>query len=144
MDEAIEHKVEQIDRNTEKIKKLEDKYETLKLKEVERIDEKKQLSQYLLNIEEKREKKLQKLEKLKSLFKQEFEEDTDINFKMKQMVGEFQIKTEDAFNHIPLSPLDGLREIDKSLSELKTILSDDNRKKNIVKFIIYKLDLFSS
>jgi hypothetical protein len=122
-----DNKIEEIDKIKEELEKRENIISNLKeiIKETE-LKKKIKIEEIEL-LENKRDKKLAKLERLKTFFENNQEKDNiNIEKETQGELEEFEIKHEDFYNFIPNSPYEGLKEIQKSLEELKGNLNDEN------------------
>ncbi len=130
LENIIDIKIEEIDKIKEELEKRENFIINLKEKINEQDKEKKKIIKDIELLEIKREKKLAKLEKLKTFFGYN-EENNKIKIEEENSnsqieLEEFEIKREDFYNFIPNSPYEGLKEIQKSLEELKENLNEEN------------------
>ncbi len=120
-DDIINEKQQEVEKLQKEIKKKEKERLDYK-KEVEnKENEKKSLENQIIELEKKKQDKAYKLESIKATISGERNANID-----------FEIKDEEVFKYIPTTPLEGIREIENSLEELREILNYDNKKKTVI------------
>jgi len=123
--DIVNQKIQEIEKLKIEIKKREDERLNIKNEVEAKKKEKESLENQIKELEHKRKDKINKLEKIKSLISGDENANQD-----------FDIKPEEIFKYIPITPLDGIKEIENSLEELRDILNPENQIKSVNKNIL--------
>jgi len=128
VDDIVNEKLKEIERLQKEIKLKEQDRSDLKKEVDNKINEKKSLENQITELEKKKQEKANKLEAIKATISGDRNANID-----------FEIKPEEVFKYIPATPLEGIREIESSLEELRDILNYESEKKTVIKkkFIIF-------
>ena len=126
VDEIVNEKHQEIEKLQKEIKLKEEERLEVKKEVDNKINEKKSLEHQINDLEKKKQEKANKLEAIKATISGDRNANID-----------FEIKPEEVFKYIPYTPLEGIREIEKSLEELRDILNYDNKKKTVILFILF-------
>jgi septal ring factor EnvC (AmiA/AmiB activator) len=122
VDEIVNEKHKEIERLQKEIKLKELDRSDLKKEVDNKINEKKSLENQITELEKKKQEKANKLEAIKATISGDRNANID-----------FEIKPEEVFKYIPATPLEGIREIENSLEELRDILNYESEKKTVIK-----------
>lgn len=120
VDEIVNEKHQEIENLQKEIKLKEQERLELKKEVDNKLNEKKSLENQINELEKKKIEKANKLETIKATISGERNPNID-----------FEIKPEEVFKYIPATPLEGIREIENSLEELRDILNYENEKKTV-------------
>ncbi len=115
--DIVNQKIQEIEQLKSEIKKKEEERSNIKNEVESKKKEKESLEAEIEELEYKRKEKLKKLEKIKSIISGDDNKYHD-----------FDIKPEEVFKYIPTTPLEGIKQIENSLEELKEVLNYDNKK----------------
>lgn len=121
VDDIVNEKHQEIEKLQKEIKLKEQERLELKKEVDNKINEKKSLENQIKELEEKKIDKANKLEAIKATISGDRNANID-----------FEIKPEEVLKYIPTTPLEGIREIENSLEELRDILNYDNKKKTVI------------
>lgn len=119
--EEINSKLKDIESLQAKIKNKEEERTKIKSEVELKQKEKEVLEKQIKELENKRKNKLEKLEKIKAIISGD-----------ENVIPDFEIKPEEVFKYIPPTPLEGIKEIENCLEELRDILNYENKKKAVI------------